>query len=172
MSDTTTNEAPDDTADAEPAHAVRPATPRWTHVALRVRDIEASIEFYTTFTPLEVLKRNQDEFGFGVWLGMPDTAEKPFILVLAQFLPATDPFADAPQEVLAPFAHLGIEVPTHDAIDEIAAKGEAAGCLAMPPREMGAPIGYICMLEDPDGNRVEFSYDQGVYAAAREVWGS
>ncbi|MGK0424181.1 MAG: hypothetical protein ACJAZD_001695, partial [Ilumatobacter sp.] len=22
-------------------------------------------------------------------------------------------------------------------------------------------IGYICMLEDPDGNLVEFSFDQG-----------
>jgi hypothetical protein len=28
------------------------------------------------------------------------------------------------------------------------------------------------MLEDPDGTRVEYSYDQGVYAAAQEKWGS
>lgn len=152
-------------------YELRPTEPRWTHVALRVRDIEASIEWYTTYTPLEVLQRNQDEFGFGVWLGMPDTAEKPFILVLAQFLPETNPFPDDPQEILAPFAHLGIEVPTHEAVDEMAERGRAGGCLAMPPREMGGPIGYICMLQDPDGNRVEFSYDQGVFAAAKQVWG-
>ena len=36
----------------------------------------------------------------------------------------------------------------------------------MPP-----PIGYICALTDPDGNVVEFCYDQGVYAKAQEVWG-
>jgi hypothetical protein len=36
----------------------------------------------------------------------------------------------------------------------------------MPP-----PIGYICMARDPDGNTIEFSYDQGVYATAQEVWG-
>jgi hypothetical protein len=41
----------------------------------------------------------------------------------------------------------------------------------MPAQQMPDPIGYICMLEDPDGNLVEFSFDQGVYAKVREVWG-
>jgi lactoylglutathione lyase len=141
-------------------------------VALRVRSVEASIEWYTAFTPLEVLQRNQDEFGFGVWLGMPDTADKPFVLVLAEFLPATDPYAGSPNAVLAPFAHLGIELPTRSGVDDMAARGDAAGCLAMAPRDMGPPVGYVCMLEDPDGNRVEYSFDQGVFAAARDVWGS
>ena len=35
----------------------------------------------------------------------------------------------------------------------------------MPP-----PIGYITMLSDPDGNMVEFSWDQGVYATLQEQW--
>lgn len=151
---------------------VRPAQPQWTHIALRVLDVEVSIEWYTTFTPLEVLARHQDDLGFGVWLGMPEKVENPFVLVLSQFLPATDPFADDPPVVLAPFAHLGIEVPTHDQIDQIADRARGVGCLAMEPREMGPPVGYICMLSDPDGNRIEYSFDQGVYATAREVWGS
>ncbi len=41
----------------------------------------------------------------------------------------------------------------------------------MPATQMPDPIGYICMLRDPDGNMVEFSYDQGVYEKVREVWG-
>jgi hypothetical protein len=41
----------------------------------------------------------------------------------------------------------------------------------MPPTMMPDPIGYICMLRDPDGNMVEFSYDQGVYERVRAVWG-
>ena len=56
-------------------------------------------------------------------------------------------------------------------VDEIAARGEAAGCLGMPPTLMPPPIGYICMLTDPDGNTVEFSWDQGVYATVQERWG-
>lgn len=153
-------------------YELHPPQPRWTHIALRVKDIDATIDWYTTYTPLELLDRRSDEYGFGAWLGQPETVDNPFILVVAQFLPETDPFADAPQEVLAPFAHLGIEVTSRAAIDEIAEKGREGGCLGMEPTEMPPPIGYICMLNDPDGNTVEFSYDQGVYAKAREVWGS
>ena len=149
-----------------------PTAPRWTHIALRVKDIEASIAWYREYTPLELLDQRADEFGFGAWLGHPDSADRPFILVLAQFFPATDPFKDAPQEILAPFAHLGIEVTTRDQIDSMAAKAAAQGCLGMPATQMPAPIGYICMLRDPDGNMIEFSHDQGVYAKAKEVWGS
>ncbi len=152
--------------------ACRPPAARWTHIALRVSDIDNSIAWYESFTPLELLDRRQDDLGFGAWLGQPDSPDKPFILVLAEFLPATDPFRGHPKEVLAPFAHLGIELPVRDDIEEIAARGAAAGCLAMPPTQMPPPIGYICMLRDPDGNMVEFSFDQGVYAKAREVWGS
>ena len=50
------------------------------------------------------------------------------------------------------------------------AKGE--DCLFWPPTQMPPPIGYICALKDPDGNVIEFSYDQGVYAKAQEVWGA
>ncbi len=154
-----------------PRYEHRPAAPRWTHIALRVNNIDASIAWYQAFTPLELLDKRQDEFGFGAWLGQPESAEQPFILVLAQFFPDTDPFAGSPKVVLAPFAHFGIELPHHTDIDAIATRAEAAGCLAMPPTEMPPPIGYICMLRDPDGNMVEFSYDQGVYAKARQVWG-
>jgi lactoylglutathione lyase len=155
----------------EDTYRLHPPTARWTHIALRVRDIDASIAWYTEYTPLELLDRRQDDLGFGAWLGMSDQPDTPFLLVLAQFLPETDPFKGAPQEVLAPFAHLGIEVAERAEIDRIAERGRAAGWLGMAPTEMPAPIGYICMLRDPDGNTVEFSYDQGVYTKAREVWG-
>ena len=72
---------------------------------------------------------------------------------------------------MAPFAHIGIEVTGREEVDEIAKRGEAEGCLAWAPREMPPPIGYICALTDPDGNMIEFSYDQGVYAKVQEVWG-
>lgn len=156
----------------ERVYAEHPPQARWTHIALRVQDIDASIAWYTEYTPMELLDKRSDEFGFGAWLGQSDSPDKPFILVLAQFFPETDPFKGAPQEVLAPFAHLGIELTSHAAVDEIAARGGAGGCLGMPPTEMPPPIGYICMLRDPDGNMIEFSYDQGVYAKAKEVWGA
>ena len=152
-------------------YELHPPTARWTHIALRVKNIDETIAFYTSMTPLELLDKREDEFGYGAWLGHSDSADKPFVLVLAQFFPATDPFKDAPQEVLAPFAHLGIELTSREELDALADRAREAGCLAMPPTEMPAPIGYICMVRDPDGNMIEFSYDQGVYAKAHEVWG-
>jgi lactoylglutathione lyase len=156
---------------SDDTYALHPPKARWTHVALRVKDIDASIAWYTGFTPMELLDRREDDMGYGAWLGMSDQPDTPFLLVLAQFFPETDPFKDAPQEILAPFAHLGVEVTSREEIEQIAERGRAAGCLGMPPTEMPAPIGYICMLRDPDGNTVEYSYDQGVYTKAKEVWG-
>ncbi len=156
-------------ADPAPVYDVRPPAPRWTHVALRVTDIDATIDWYTTYTPMDLLDRREDESGYGAWLGHGDSPDSPFILVLAQFFPETDPFKDAPIAKLAPFAHLGIELTSREEVEAAAARGEADGWLRMPPTDMPPPIGYICMLADPDGNMVEFSHDQGVYAHARKL---
>lgn len=156
--------------DAEPTYSLHPTEARWTHMALRVEDIDATIAWYTDFTPLALIDRREDAMGYGAWLGMPGKTNNPFLMVLAQFFPDKDPFANAPKATLQPFAHIGIELPTKDAVDEVAAKGAAGDCLGMPPTMMPAPIGYITMLRDPDGNMVEFSWDQGVYATLQERW--
>jgi len=156
---------------SESTFDLHPPKPRWTHMALRVKDVQATIDWYTEFTPLELLDQREDQDGYGAWLGMPDTAQHPFILVVAQFFEGRDPFAPAPHAVLTPFAHFGIEVPTRDEVDEMAERGRAAGCLGMEPTPMPQPIGYICMLKDPDGNMVEYSWDQGVYTTAHDKWG-
>lgn len=65
---------------------------------------------------------------------------------------------------LGPFTHLGIEVPEREDIDAIADKARARGCLHWEPRQMWDPIGYICAVKDPDGNVIEFSHDQRVFA--------
>ena len=154
----------------EPTYQLHPSEARWTHVALRVADIQRTIEFYTSMTPLTLIDQREDDMGYGAWLGMPGETNNPFILVIAQFFPETDPFKDAPTAVLAPFAHLGIEMAEQSHVDEIAERAREAGCLAMPPTMMPPPIGYICMLRDPDGNMVEFSWDQGVWSTLRERW--
>ena len=155
---------------SEAVYDLHPNEPRWTHMALRVSDIDATIEFYTSMTPLELIDKREDDMGFGAWLGMPGETNNPFILVVAQFFPETDPFKDAPKAVLAPFAHFGIELPNRDDVDATAKRAEQAGCLAMPATMMPPPIGYICMVADPDGNMVEFSWDQGVWSTLRDRW--
>ena len=75
------------------------------------------------------------------------------------------------QPILAPFAHIGVEVPQRADVEFIAEKAKAAGCLTWEPTDMPPPIGYICAITDPDGNVIEISHNQGVYAKVQEVWG-
>lgn len=145
-----------------------PAAPRWTHVALPSSDLERSVEWYTTFTPLEVLARHEDDAGQNAWLSHPGATPSPFVLVLVMFYENQG----TPQPQLAPFAHLGIELPERADVDEVARRGTEAGCLAWEPQQLPAPVGYVCALTDPDGNVVEFSHDQGVYAAVADRWGT
>lgn len=147
--------------------AVMLSEPRWTHVALPSSDLDASVAWYTTFTPLEVLAEHADDAGRNAWLSHPGATDRPFVLVLVAF----DAESGTKQPQLTPFAHLGIELPTRQAVDDVARRGAEAGCLHWEARQLPAPVGYVCALTDPDGNVIEYSYDQGVYDAVAERWG-
>ena len=145
-----------------------PSTPRWTHVALPAGDLDASLAWYQRFTPLVVLDRRDDPDGQAAWLSHEGQVDHPFVLVLVMF----DRDRGRPQPMLAPFAHLGIEVPTRAEVVAVAERARAEGCLVTEPTDLPPPVGFICALSDPDGNVVEISHGQGVYDRAQEVWGS
>jgi lactoylglutathione lyase len=149
---------------------------RWTHIALPVSSIERSLEFYTSLTPLVVVARNSDGAGNGAWLSNDKQVSAPFVLVLTEF------YAEGraryglvegePIPILQPFAHIGIEVPTKEEVDAIADRAREMGVLHWEPRQMAPHIGYICAAKDPDGNVVEFSFDQKVHSTIEELWGT
>ena len=143
-----------------------PSSPRWTHVALPVADVDRSVAFYTALTPLVVVASHADESGRSVWLSHEGQAETPFVLVLVE------PAGGRVGPTLAPFAHLGIELPARGDVDAVAAEARALGCLHWEPMQLAEHIGYVCAATDPDGNVIEFSYGQQVYAQVRERWGA
>jgi catechol 2,3-dioxygenase-like lactoylglutathione lyase family enzyme len=145
-----------------------PGSPRWTHVALPSIDLDASIAWYEKFTPLRLLDRRDDTDGQSAWLSHQGQVDNPFVLVLVMFY--KDKGKAQPQ--LAPFAHIGIEMPERVDVDHIAEMGKEAGCLAWPATDMPSPIGYICAVTDPDGNMIEISHNQGVYDKVQEVYGA
>ena len=155
----------------EASHSVGPKRSTWTHIALCVKDIDKSIAWYERFTHLKLLQRGEDKDGKNAWLGDSTQADSPFVLVLGQFFEGHDPFAPAPHLPMGPFAHIGIELPTKEAVDEVAGRAKAEGCLGLGPIQLPKHIGYVCYVKDPDGNTIEFSYDPGVFEKAREVWG-
>ena len=153
-------------------HSIGPVRSTWTHIAFAVKDIDASIAWYERYTHLSLLAKGEDTDGKNAWLGDSTRPDSPFILVLGQFYEGHDPFAPAVHPPMGPFAHIGIELPTKEAVDEVAARAKEGGCLALGPLQMPKQIGYICFVKDPDGNTIEYSFDQGVYETARKVWGT
>ncbi len=145
-----------------------PTSARLTHIALPCADLDASLRWYEEFTPLVLVTRREDSAGQTAWLSHDHQAENPFIVVLAMFFASRG--KEQPQ--LGPFAHLGIELPSRQAVVEIAERGQAAQCLTWAPEQYPDPIGFICALSDPDGNVIEYSFGQGIYEKVQELWGS
>ncbi|ABW14610.1 Glyoxalase/bleomycin resistance protein/dioxygenase [Parafrankia sp. EAN1pec] len=140
---------------------------RWTHVALPSSDLDASIAFYTSMTPLVVVAVREDAAGRSAWLSNEGQWRTPFVLVLVDF--ARERGARHP--IMTPFAHLGIEVPRRADVDDAAARARAAGCLHWEPQDLPDPVGYVCALTDPDGNVIEISHGQRVFSTVRDLWG-
>ena len=157
-------------AETEVNHAFHVSRQTWTHIALHCKNIDEMIAWYEQHTHFSLLFKEEDPFGAGAWMGDKSQVEQPFVLVFQQFAEGNDPFSPAEHHPLGPFAHIGIEVPKKEDVDDIAAKAEKTGSLIMGPVRMPKRIGYICFVRDPEGNVVEFSFDQGVYTKAREAW--
>jgi catechol 2,3-dioxygenase-like lactoylglutathione lyase family enzyme len=138
-----------------------------------VTNVERSLEFYTTLTPLVVVARNSDGAGTAAWLSNDKQASAPFVLVLSEF------YAEArkryglverePIPIVEPCAHTGIGVPTKEDVDAIAERAKEMGVLHWEARQMAPHIGYICAAKDPDRNLVEFSFDQKVHSTIEEL---
>ena|SRR5258705_11170840 len=125
---------------------------RWTHITISVSNIERSIEFYTSFCKLSVLRDRRQEGGGTVWLGPnPSPGKDPiFLLVIGE------------DEVTSHMDHLGFQCELREQVDQIAELGRQLGILAVPPTDAGGSVGYFTILRDPDGHLVEFTYGQPI----------
>jgi catechol 2,3-dioxygenase-like lactoylglutathione lyase family enzyme len=126
--------------------------PILTHIALHVRDLDACIAFYRAFCGMKLVHERSDRGHRVVWLAEPGK-ESDFIIVMI-------PGGPGRQQADGDYSHFGFALESRAAVDAIAAKAAAAGCLVWPPREEPFPVGYYCGARDPDGNFVEFSYGQ------------
>jgi catechol 2,3-dioxygenase-like lactoylglutathione lyase family enzyme len=127
-------------------------TPKLTHLALHVRDVESCVAFYRAFCAMTVVHERDDGAGRIAWLAEPGR-ETEFVFVLL-------PGGPGRERAESDYSHFGFALDSKAAVDAIARRAETAGCLAWPPREEPYPVGYYCGLKDPDGNFVEFSYGQ------------
>jgi catechol 2,3-dioxygenase-like lactoylglutathione lyase family enzyme len=127
--------------------------PVLTHLALGVRDLERTIAFYRKHVRLHVVHDRHDEHMRVVWLAERES-DPSFVLVLFE-VPGAPTGASALQ-------HLGFAVESRAEVDAAAAAARADGILAVEPVYAGPVVGYFCIVADPDGNQVEFSYGQPI----------
>lgn len=136
-------------------------TPRMTHIALHVRDLQACIEFYQDFCGMAIIHRRTAGLKTIVWMSEPGR-ETDFIFVLMDH-------GEDLQLGSEDYRHFGFALDSRKAVDDIAAWAEARGCLVWLPREEPFPVGYYCGLRDPNGNYVEFSYGQPLGPGAESI---
>jgi catechol 2,3-dioxygenase-like lactoylglutathione lyase family enzyme len=133
----------------------RPQVPaHLTHVALFVADAQRTVEFYERFVGLHIVHDRVDDGVRVVWLS--EQAHDPEFVIVAITVAPGQP--NSPPRM----AHLGYDLPSRAAVDELAARADAAGLLAQAPTDAGPIVGYFCLLRDPDGNLVEFSHGQAI----------
>lgn len=124
----------------------------FTHCALHVADVDASIDFYRDFCGLKVVHSHGDAPERTVWLA-EEGRERDFVLVLVSG-------GSGHEQAEGDMTHYGFSLANRDAVDEIAQRGRAAGRLHWEPQQLPDPVGYLCALKDPDGYIIEFSHGQ------------
>lgn len=134
-----------------------------THIAFAVADVEASVAFYGRYASMKVVHDRPADHGASrvVWIS---DLTRPFVLVL---VPTT-----TPEEPLGPLGHLGFGAPSRADVDRLAATAEDEGRLVLGPVDSGPPVGYWCLVTDPDGNTVEFAFGQEVGLAVFDATGA
>lgn len=125
----------------------------FTHCALHVRDIGASISFYEQYCEMKVVHEHgvsPDERT--VWMA-EEGRESEFVLVLVSG-------GKRQQRMDGEMTHYGFAVASRAEVDAIAARARDEGLLYWEPQDLPDPVGYLCAVEDPDGYVVEFSFGQ------------
>ena len=130
----------------------RPA--RMTHVAVRTRDIDASVAFYERYAGLHLVHEREDD-GIRVrWLSHTQS-DPDFVVVLLEMTHERMPEP-------SPTDHFGFDVASRDDVDAIAARAKEDGILKFGPVYAGPIVGYFVMVRDPSGNTCEFSHGQPI----------
>ncbi len=125
-----------------------------THVALRVRNLEASIAFYERYAGMCIAHQRADGGARVAWLAEVET-DPEFVIVLME-MPAK------PSERPRPVDHLGFAVASRDEVDRLGKLAVDDDRLVLAPVDAGPIVGYICEATDPDGNVCEFSFGQPI----------
>ncbi|KST66377.1 VOC family protein [Mastigocoleus testarum] len=124
-----------------------------THIALAVKDVDASISFYQKYANVQVVHRRSDSTTQSdvAWIG---DSIHPFVIVLIGNSQVKSP--------LLPESHIGVVYETREQIDRLCKIARTEGILIKGPTDSPPPVGYWAYIQDPDNHTLEISYGQNV----------
>ncbi len=125
---------------------------KMTHIALHVKDIQKSLDFYSRYCGLKVVHDRAENSKRVLWMG-EEGKEKDFILVFIAGGKTVQQNGDD-------YSHFGFALSSKQEVDEIASRAKKEGILFWETREEPFPVGYYCGVLDPDGKIIEFSFGQ------------
>ena len=127
-----------------------PAPARLLHTMIRVKDLKASLDFYTGVLGMRVLRRLDYEDGRFtlVYVGY-ETEKSGAVVELTHNWDQEEPY-----ELGSGYGHVAIEVEdAYKACEEVARRG---GKVTRPAGPMKHGTTVIAFVEDPDGYKIEF----------------
>ncbi len=127
-----------------------------THVALPVRDLDASLAFYERYAAMKVVHRREDPKP-GSRVAWISDGTRPFVVVLIEVEEVRTP--------LLPLAHLGVGLGSREEVDGLVAAAKQEGRTVYGPVDAGYPVGYWALISDPDDHTLEIAFGQEVALA-------
>jgi lactoylglutathione lyase len=116
------------------------------HVALKVKDLDRSLDFYVNKLGFPEMMRLNKPDG-SVWLVYLRITDDQYLELFPDAIGDRAPGRDA-----IGVNHICLSV---DDIDSIVAQMKQAGIPLTADKKMGADYNYQAWIEDPDGNRIE-----------------
>lgn len=132
----------------------------FTHIALAVKDVDASIAFYTQYARMQVVHRRIDRMS-QVDVAWVSDLTRPFVIVLIK--------TERVEGALLPQSHLGIACESRDEVKQLCDRAQSEGILLEGPNDWGAPVGYWAYIRDPDSHTLEISYGQEVRFTIEQI---
>jgi catechol 2,3-dioxygenase-like lactoylglutathione lyase family enzyme len=125
----------------------------FTHVALPVRDIDASVAFYAKYAAMKVVHRRTDANAGNTVVWLSD-GTRPFAIVLIETREVRNP--------LLPIAHLGVGCASRAEVERLVEEAKGEGRPTIGPVDAPYPVGYFALISDPDQHTLELSHGQEV----------
>ncbi len=127
--------------------------PEWHHVLFKVKDADLCIHFYSDYLGMGAVSDQRDGDGKRwVWMRFSENPHSPL------FVFTEEPHLKVPAGVPPLLPKMCFRLTDVKPVEEISAKAKKDNCLVEAAGYGGHIRGYFCVVSDPDGNLLEFSY--------------